>query len=89
MKRTIINSDQLQIADRVVSVYQDGQPDLELGVHTVKNVADGVATMFRPYTHTADFSGTGGVICYVGIEEYQIELSRAREWILISRKTLR
>lgn len=29
---------------------------------------DGTVNLFRPYTHTADFSYTGGVICYVGIE---------------------
>jgi len=29
---------------------------------------DGTVDVFRPYTHTADFSYTGGVICYVGIE---------------------
>lgn len=29
---------------------------------------DGTVDLFRPYTHTADFSYTGGVICYVGIE---------------------
>lgn len=36
---------------------------------TVSQVhADGTVDLFRPYTHTADFSYTGGVICYVGIE---------------------
>lgn len=30
---------------------------------------DGTVDLFRPYTHTADFSYTGGVICYVGIED--------------------
>ncbi len=30
---------------------------------------DGTVDVFRPYTHTADFSYTGGVICYVGIEQ--------------------
>lgn len=29
---------------------------------------DGTVNLFRPYTHTADFPYTGGVICYVGIE---------------------
>ncbi len=89
MKRTTIKNDQLQIADRVVSLYLDGQPDLELGVQTVKQVKDGTVTMFRPYTHTADFSSTGGVICYVGVEEYQMEVDTDRQWILISRTTLR
>lgn len=29
---------------------------------------DGTVNLFRPYVHTSDFSYTGGVICYVGIE---------------------
>lgn len=29
---------------------------------------DGTVNLFRPYTHTNDFSYTGGVICYVGVE---------------------
>lgn len=38
---------------------------------TVKKVnEDGTFVVFRPYVHTADFSYTGGIICYVGIEEY-------------------
>jgi hypothetical protein len=30
---------------------------------------DGTVDLFRPYTHTADYSYTGGVICYVGIDQ--------------------
>ena len=29
---------------------------------------DGTIDLFRPYGTTADFSYTGGVMCYVGIE---------------------
>lgn len=40
---------------------------------------DGTVNLFRPYTHTADFSYTGGVICYVGIETINhIEPARLR-----------
>lgn len=28
-------------------------------------------TFFRPYVHTSDFSYTGGVITYIGIEEFE------------------
>jgi len=31
---------------------------------------NGDINLFRPYGVTADFSYTGGVICYVGIEEF-------------------
>ena len=39
---------------------------------TVKQVADGCVTLFRPFVNTADFSYTGGVCCYIGIEEWKI-----------------
>lgn len=28
--------------------------------------------LFRPYAHTTDFTTTGGVICYVGVEEFDV-----------------
>lgn len=38
--------------------------------HTVSKVnEDGTVNLFRPYVHTADFSYTGGVICYVGFSQ--------------------
>ena len=39
---------------------------------TVKQVADGEITLFRPYTATADFTCTSGVICYVGVETFKV-----------------
>jgi hypothetical protein len=36
----------------------------------VKQVADNKVHLFRPYGTTADFTCTGGVICYTGIENY-------------------
>ena len=40
---------------------------------TVKQIKDGIVTLFRPYVETSDFSHTGGVTCLVGIEEFSIE----------------
>ena len=37
---------------------------------TVRQVKDGCVTFFRPYVHLGDFSHTGGVTPYVGIEEW-------------------
>jgi hypothetical protein len=54
----------------------------------VKKVTDTEVTLFRPYGTTADFSYTGGVICYVGIEEFSIP----RDYHLVTlldRKELR
>jgi len=39
---------------------------------TVKNLSETEVTLFRPYVHTADFSNTGGVICYLGFEEWKV-----------------
>lgn len=46
------------------------------------------ATLFRPYAHTADFSYTGGVICYIGIEEFTVPMN-GEYWLLHFRKELR
>jgi len=57
---------------------------------TVKQIKDGVVTLFRPYVHTADFSHTGGVICYIGTEEWKIAVTDTRtEFDLIDRKELK
>lgn len=40
----------------------------------VKQIKDreNEVVFFRPYGTTADFSYTGGVVCYVGMEEFSI-----------------
>ena len=43
------------------------------GTAIVKNKVDLKVTFFRPYGQPADFSHTGGVICYTGIEEWTEE----------------
>lgn len=55
---------------------------------TVKQIDQGVITFFRPYTATANFSYTGGVICYVGIEEFTRRLDSAEVFEVIERKDL-
>jgi hypothetical protein len=55
----------------------------------VKQITDTDVTLFRPYGATADFSYTGGVICYVGIEEYTIPISSDMEYELLERKELK
>jgi hypothetical protein len=59
---------ELSLGDIVDLGWTDGY-----SVATVKNISkDGEITLFRPYVHTSDFSHSGGVSCYVGIEEFQI-----------------
>jgi len=55
---------------------------------TVKNVTAEHVTLFRPYVETADFSYTGGVICYIGIEEFSIPRNDSFEYEVIDRKPL-
>lgn len=49
----------------------------------------GAVHLFRPYAITSDFSHTGGVIPYVGIETYSVEFERSTEWELLTRKTVK
>lgn len=59
------------------------------GTATVKQIKDGVVTLFRPYAATEDFSYTGGVICYTGIEECKYMLDGREQFKVYSRKTLK
>lgn len=56
---------------------------------TVKQIKDNMITLFRPYVHTSDFSYVGGIITYIGIEEYKISVDSDVEYQLIQRVTLR
>lgn len=66
MSNLVSSNPNISLGD-VVSIAVDGS-----GAYTSATVCkvneDGTVNLFRPYTHTADFSYTGGVICYVGIE---------------------
>lgn len=55
----------------------------------VKQITATDIVLFRPYGTTADFSYTGGVICYVCIEEYTVPISSDFEYDLLDRKELR
>jgi hypothetical protein len=54
----------------------------------VKQITDHDVILFRPYGTTADFAYTGGVICYVGIEEYSIP-GNSQLVTVLDRKELR
>jgi hypothetical protein len=58
--------DVIGLGDIVTLSRDTGNPYSHCTVCKVND--DGTVNLFRPYTHTADFSYTGGVICYVGIE---------------------
>jgi hypothetical protein len=76
---------ELQLADEVSMV--SGNETWKTCI--VKQIANGQVHLFRPYGVTADFSYTGGVICYVGIEEYQVSIDSKVEYILHRRTELK
>lgn len=61
----------------------------EWNVAIVKQITATDVVLFRPYGTCADFSYTGGVICYVGIEEYTVPLSSEYDYELLNRKDLK
>ena len=75
----------LQLAD----VVQRTKNNLVFGTLTVSQIENDFVTFFRPYTHTADFSSSGGVICYVGFEEFKVHVQDGIEYDLLERKQLK
>lgn len=55
----------------------------------VKQIKDGKVILFRPYATTADFSYTGGVIPYIGIEEVIYYQGDDGEVEVLDRKELK
>jgi hypothetical protein len=86
MKPRTVKTRELQPADTVVQEPNGGNP---WGACIVTQVTDEVVKLFRPYGHTADFSYTGGVIPFIGVEQYEVELDRDITWILYDRKELK
>lgn len=85
---TIIRAMDMQLGD-VIRPFDSGNPGPWTSA-IVKRITDDSIVLFRPYGVSADFSYTGGVICYTGIEEYTIaRKSMSAEWVLLERKTLK
>lgn len=80
---TKIKMSELRLADTVRSPFI--QP---YNIMTVKQIENGQVTFFRPYVHTSDFAHTGGVICYIGIEEFTTPIRDDFEYELLERKEL-
>lgn len=55
----------------------------------VKKITETDVILFRPYGTSADFSYTGGVICYVGMEEIPYSLSENYSFSVVERKELK
>lgn len=86
MKPTIITAKEMQLAD---TISLSKLIDTSWRTAVVKQIKDGYITLFRPYVHTEDFSYTGGVICYLGTEEFTVSQDNSMEYTLLDRKELR
>ena len=84
MTKKLVKPRELECAD-VVETSPDGPWNYAI----VKKVTETQIFLFRPYGTTSDFKYTGGVICYIGIDEYAIERSDERPLMLLERKPLR
>jgi hypothetical protein len=77
---------ELQLAD-VVDIGSMGSDGWNTAI--VKQIEGDNVTLFRPYGTNADFSYTGGVLCYVGIEQYVVPRSSSMEFFVHRRTDLR
>lgn len=82
--KKIIRTKEIQLGD-VVSLF----PDDPFSTAIVRQIKDGFIHLFRPYVTIADFSYTGGVIPYIGIEDYTISVDQDIAITLYERRTLK
>ncbi len=85
-----IPTDGLKLGDFVVQQDSRGVVlDREFSTCIVIKVEDDRVNLFRPYGVTADFSYTGGVIPYMGAENYWVEKERTILWKIYRRQELK
>lgn len=83
----IISAKEMQLGDTVRPVFVDGVGPWDTAI--VIQIKDGDITLSGPYGTCADFSYTGGVICYICNEEYKIGVNYQGKYELLYRKTLK
>jgi hypothetical protein len=75
----MIPANALQLGD-TIKAFDD-----VFGWAIVIRVSDNDVTLFRPYATTADFSYTGGVIAYIGLEQYSVPRNKAEFFVAYRR----
>ncbi len=78
-----ITAADLRLADTVID-----PGNVAAGVMVVSNIREGGVEFTRPYPTTADFSYTGGVIVYTGLEVHW-DHHPDGEFVLLHRKELK
>lgn len=87
---SILRPSELRLGDTVQLMSDDGPTMRSFGCSIVKQVEDDSVTLFRPYGATANFSYTGGVICYVGIDTHKVyKTPDVQMYMLLDKKKLR
>ena len=79
-----ITVSEMQLAD-TIRLF-DCEP---YGDATVRQITEEEVLLDRPYTHSADFSYTGGVILYTGIERCTLWKGSKKLYTLLDRKELK
>lgn len=77
-----LNGKELPLSELRLADYVEAT-DGPFGTAIVSQIRDGMITFYRPYGVNADFSYTGGVICYTGLEQFTRAASpheRMRVW---------
>ncbi len=85
MKPRLIHTTELQLADKII-LSPEGSHAYDTA--TVEKIVEGGAKVLRPYVHTAGFSCTSGVICYIGFEQFVLPMDD-RQVMLMDRKELK
>lgn len=79
MTKTLIRVQDLQLRD-TLEVFEG-----PFGTGLVIKISPEAVTVFRPYATTADFTYTGGVIPYIGVETFDLSPLDTRPVILLRR----
>ncbi len=93
--RKWFKASELRLADIVMLNCKDGFGKGAIEIPqaytcaTVIRVTDTEVTFFRPYVQTADFSYTGGVIPYIGIERFSISRDSSPLHLVLMREELK
>lgn len=87
MPRNTITPKDFRLGD-FVRIATDTDDQVK-GAYVVRQIADGVAHLQRPYIHLADFCYTGGVIVYTGIEDFPIELTATTPFVRLKQTVLK
>jgi len=63
-----------------VRLFEGAFPDA-----TVRDITATAVSFYRPYVHHEDFSFTGGVLCFTGVEEFSAPIDSDKTYTVVNR----